>query len=1209
MSNSDDAFQIYSPLNTTTPVSGVSWGGNNTNNNIIYFSGSASGLVFSFTNNNPNNQANWTSASCSNSGTQTPGAPNNALNTTYINSLTNNCQPITPLLLTSSSNAQSCACNGTATISASGSVAPYTYSWYDNFDVPLGQTTATAINLCTGNYYCVVTTSIGCKDTISVFVGNTCSSFGTFASATMVKNCINKQFYNTTWGGIPDQINPNGVLFDTCDYGSFFQNSSTLFLTGGEVKTFKNPGANVCGAKLFYTVYMVGNQPVNPVYTILDLPLKEPCTVGPNSFPTGGPCFNATDQKWAKEDYNIDLTVYPPGNYVLQVYYAVPGSFTSTSNCNDTIYINNNGNNYTGLFQIKPVPLISASTLEICSGETAILTSNFSSDFAWSTLETTETISVNSSGTYSLTVNLNNNCPIQTDSEQITLFQLPTVFAGVDGIICSSNTLALAGTIGGGVTNAEWTGGAGTFSPINTDLNAVYSPSPTEIASGTFTLILTTNDPTGPCPSSSDEIQITIDANPTVSAGNDQTICLTSSAELDGLIGGGASSANWFGGLGSFSPNNGILDASYLPSSSEIAAGSVILSLITDDPSGPCTSVSDDILITFDPNPTATFGFPTVYCEGDIPANLPTSSQNGITGSWSPNTVNTSLLGNSIYTFTPNIGECGLGTNLTVSISPNPIATFSFSNSFCEGTTPPTLPINSDNGLAGTWSPNTINTMQVGISNYLFVLNPGQCGFGTSIGIEINPSDVVSFSFPTSYCEGTPVSNLPNSSDDGITGLWSPNSINTNLIGVSNYTFNPDPGQCALGDIIPIVINANQIPVFSFPTSYCVGSNASILPVIADNGISGTWLPSIINTSLPASTNYFFFPNPSECSNSSTVLITINPSIQAQFSIIANYCEGDNPANLPQLSDNNILGIWSPNVVNTSIVGSSNYIFTPNSNQCEVGITLPILINANPLVNAGLDQFVCIGEDIPLHGFIAGSASSASWTGGLGSFTPDFQSLNTVYSPSQTEEIQGSVILTLVTDDPQGPCLSVSDQILISINKIPNYPLVSLDTTYCKSASAVPMSAFGNGTINWYLDANLSTVIATGTSLIPNSPLTSATYYITQAENGCESQPSVIQINVVDCEIIIPTAFTPDEDKINDLWVIDNIDDVFPKNQVFIYNRWGNLIYKSEIGKYESKPWNGQYDGTDMPSGSYYFIIEFNDVHTENKTGIVSIIK
>jgi gliding motility-associated-like protein len=87
------------------------------------------------------------------------------------------------------------------------------------------------------------------------------------------------------------------------------------------------------------------------------------------------------------------------------------------------------------------------------------------------------------------------------------------------------------------------------------------------------------------------------------------------------------------------------------------------------------------------------------------------------------------------------------------------------------------------------------------------------------------------------------------------------------------------------------------------------------------------------------------------------------------------------------------------------------------------------------------------------------------------------------------------------------------------------------------------------------------------------------------------------------------TAFTPDGDQTNDTWILDNIDQIYPKNVVSIYNRWGNLLYRSEVGGYETKPWDGKFNDQGLPVGSYYFIIEYNDDFTSSKSGIVSIIK
>ncbi|MFM7681453.1 MAG: gliding motility-associated C-terminal domain-containing protein, partial [Bacteroidota bacterium] len=117
------------------------------------------------------------------------------------------------------------------------------------------------------------------------------------------------------------------------------------------------------------------------------------------------------------------------------------------------------------------------------------------------------------------------------------------------------------------------------------------------------------------------------------------------------------------------------------------------------------------------------------------------------------------------------------------------------------------------------------------------------------------------------------------------------------------------------------------------------------------------------------------------------------------------------------------------------------------------------------------------------------------------------------------------------------------------------------------------------------------------------------TLYIQSLIDFCPNIPAVVYVTAIDCEIIVPTAFTPDDDNVNDTWVLNEIDTYYPNNVVSIYNRWGNLIYQSAPGKYESNPWNGKYNDESLPVGSYYFIIEFNDDQTQNKTGIVSIIK
>ena len=96
-----------------------------------------------------------------------------------------------------------------------------------------------------------------------------------------------------------------------------------------------------------------------------------------------------------------------------------------------------------------------------------------------------------------------------TSGQTYTIDLAPPVNAGPNQTVCAgSPAVTLAGTIGGSASNGTWSGGAGSFAPNNTTLNAVYTPSPGEVSAGSVTLTLTTNDPPGACGAVSDTVTI-----------------------------------------------------------------------------------------------------------------------------------------------------------------------------------------------------------------------------------------------------------------------------------------------------------------------------------------------------------------------------------------------------------------------------------------------------------------------------------------------------------------------------------------------------------------------------------------------------------------------------------------------------------------------------------------------------------------------------
>jgi len=88
-------------------------------------------------------------------------------------------------------------------------------------------------------------------------------------------------------------------------------------------------------------------------------------------------------------------------------------------------------------------------------------------------------------------------------------------------------------------------------------------------------------------------------------------------------------------------------------------------------------------------------------------------------------------------------------------------------------------------------------------------------------------------------------------------------------------------------------------------------------------------------------------------------------------------------------------------------------------------------------------------------------------------------------------------------------------------------------------------------------------------------------------------------------EIIIPNAFTPNGDGVNDLWTIQKLSD-FPKCLVSIYTRYGNLVYQSSG---YAKPWDGTSNGSQVPTGTYYYVINPNQSGFGLLSGYVAVLR
>ena len=137
----------------------------------------------------------------------------------------------------------------------------------------------------------------------------------------------------------------------------------------------------------------------------------------------------------------------------------------------------------------------------------------------------------------------------------------------------------------------------------------------------------------------------------------------------------------------------------------------------------------------------------------------------------------------------------------------------------------------------------------------------------------------------------------------------------------------------------------------------------------------------------------------------------------------------------------------------------------------------------------------------------------------------------------------------------------------------------------------------GTETVVWY-NANSG-----GTAYNPTDLLVNGTTYFASfvAGSGCESPfrlPVTVDLTVCD-DLIIPDGFSPNNDGINDEFVIPNLPFLYPYFRLQIFNRYGSLVY---VGRINSQNWNGTNTEGNLnlgngvlPTGVYFYVLEFND--------------
>ena len=285
-------------------------------------------------------------------------------------------------------------------------------------------------------------------------------------------------------------------------------------------------------------------------------------------------------------------------------------------------------------------------------------------------------------------------------------------------------------------------------------------------------------------------------------------------------------------------------------------------------------------------------------------------------------------------------------------------------------------------------------------------------------------------------------------------------------------------------------------------------------------------------------------------------------------------------------------GIWSGTGVSGttfcgSTVGSNNVTYSVGTGTCSSATTHTVMVYNYPSLTATPPAPFCRGGSASIS---ASGATMYNWSPAIG--------LNTT---------TGSIVIasptTSINYSLGGTANGCTSSIVVPVTIYPK-PLANFTANPQTTTITAPTVNFtdlssGATIANWLWNFGDG-----GNSNLKNPSYTyasigtfSATLIVT-SNLGC-LDTSFFRIDIKADNITVYNSFSPNGDGLNDIFEIDNIDQ-FGGNHVYIYNRWGQLLWDGSNYDNVNVVWDGKDNKKNLLSpGTYFYIIEVNGKKTE----------
>ena len=524
--------------------------------------------------------------------------------------------------------------------------------------------------------------------------------------------------------------------------------------------------------------------------------------------------------------------------YILRVQDNATGCWS----LNDTVLITVNG---TALSVA-----VTATPSIVCFGSSTSLLAtpsggNLAYNYSWASVPAGFTSTIAGPGVtpnvatiYKVTVT--DGCTSTSGTVSVSVTPKAEVFSGVSDTICAGNPFQALLATGDHYDSLLWTSsGTGTFIDKHI-LNATYNHSALDFTNGTVILSLTAYGQT-PCGDSVHSLVLTISEKTTAFAGNDDSICAGWTYYLAGATSTNANSLTWStSGTGSFD-NLTTQNPVYTPSTWDITAGSVTLSLHSVNTTLFCGDTTDSMILKIKPLPNVNAGTDKTICIYD-------TVQLGATGGdsylWGPATGLSALnianpnaypLATTVYIVTATLNGCSAPDSMTVFVNPLPPANAGPDLSICDGDS---AMLSGSGGFTYLWSngstmPITFVAPSATASFYLSVTDLHGCKNSDTVEVVVHPIPPV-WVTPANpaICKDSTIRLTGNGAatyiwgpSTGLSGTFGPN-VNASPKQTMTYTLS---GISTFGCIgkkeVTVRVFATPVTILSDTTYLCMGTD------------------------------------------------------------------------------------------------------------------------------------------------------------------------------------------------------------------------------------------------------------------------------------------------------------------------------------------------------------------------------------------------